>query len=221
MRAINAILALMLFAGFVCSADELALDVGNDTGTDWTGDVSGPWPERLNLTEEVKRYVRGGCWCEGCVENPVTKSCCVPIVLSADIKGNLTINDADFAYRKSTVLAEVGYGESFRRNRGACWEVQHLGGITSPVPVPQSYSGGVCMLPDYTYSTGFDPTSVEATTDASIDAMYRLLNGTLDAGGDGEIDLLYNDENMSFNVESSLGVQSMWGPMKVRLVVWA
>ncbi|MBU0761745.1 MAG: hypothetical protein KKD39_01865 [Candidatus Altiarchaeota archaeon] len=205
----------------VYSPNSLFLDFGNDTTNEWSHNLYLTGSELINATSYINQYVRGGCWCLGCQSDPASGTCCVPVIFTSVVKGNLTVNSGNLTYRRTEVLGAVGYGNSFRTNHGACWKIAHLGGETPILPLPRTHSGGVCLAEDYFYSDSFDPSQVVNTPDASIDAVYRLLNGTLDSDRDGIIDIYYNAENMTFKSSAELGIQSMWGPTKMRLVVWS
>jgi len=201
----------------------LRLDVGNDTDYEWTAVRSFRGPVRLDLTESMRRYVRGGCWCQGCIFDASSGNCTVPVLLKSTFPGNLTVNDVLMNFTQSTVLGEVDYGMPFRRSEGGCWNIQYSGptesGQTGLIPIPPTYNGGVCSTSDFEYPVSNPPF---VTDDAVDDAVYRLLNQTLDTDSpkDGRINVDYS-ENMSFESEGKMGVQSMWGPVQMRLIVWS
>ena len=113
--------------------------------------------------------------------------------------------------QKFKTLGEVGYGQPFRKSEGGCWDVAYQGGTASTLPVPPDYLkvAGGCTAPTAIFYA-YPGTGPIITDDAINDAMYRLLNGTLDNSTPtaGRINLVYNG-------------QSLWGPLKMRLVVWA
>jgi hypothetical protein len=191
-------------------------DVGNDTDYEWTADSSFSGPQRLDVYESLNRYVRGGCWCVGCKYDSASENCTVPIVFTPLLVGNLSVNDVNLRFTRSNTLAEVAYGSSFRKSDGGCWRVHYIGGgITGNQPIP---SGHVCTGTDYEYRPGF---TMPPTDDAVNDAVYRLLNETLDTTPrNGEMDLIFN-QNRTFQAAGRIGVQTLWGPMRMRLVVWS
>lgn len=201
-----------------CGYSTLSLDFGNDSSVEWSRPRSFRGPERIDALDYINFYVRGGCWCNGCVLDQPSGNCTVPIILRSDYPGNFTLNDVSLKFSKATVLAEVGYGMPFRTSEGGCWKIQYPGGFTGNLSVPPEYKGGNCVFADYFYRLGSGPITTE---DAVDDAVYRLLNGTLDVAGDGIIDIPYHPENMSFEAEGQIGTQSMWGPVQMRLVVWS
>jgi hypothetical protein len=202
------------------------IDVGNDTDYDWSADSGFTGPERLNVKSEINHYVRGGCWCVGCILDGVSGNCTVPVVFNSFNPGNLTVNDVSLRFEFGRLLTEVGYGGSYRWSEGGCWMIDYMDGAivaTTPlIPIPSDYNGGDCTgMPQYNYRLGnYDH---PATEDALVDAVYRLLNETLDViPPKGVVDAWvgYN-ENMTFKTEGRIGVQSMWGPLQMRLIVWS
>jgi hypothetical protein len=199
----------------------MRLDVGNDTDYDMDYSTGATWPQRVDLASSVNHYVRSGCWCVGCIsEYPATHTgnCTVPVIMKSDWPGNLTVDEINITLEVSKVINETAYGKSFRYSEGGCWQIAHMGGTTPILPIPAAYSAGVCGAPNYDYLSGF---AMPQTDDAIDDAVYRLLNGTLDEDGNGIIDITYDQDHMAFEAEGKIGVQNMWGPLKMRLIVWA
>ena len=58
--------------------------------------------------------------------------------------------------------------------------------------------------------------------DASNDAVYRLLSEKLDKNNNGVIDneFNFNDTTMFFETQGLIGVQSLWGPAIINIIVW-
>jgi hypothetical protein len=107
----------------------------------------------------------------------------------------------------------VTYGEAFKMSNGCEWHVQHPGGL-SIARVPLTYSGlNTCY---YTSSLS----SLPKTEDALVDAVYRLVNQTLDSNQDGVLDISFNENTMSFHSQGMINVQSLWGPAVIKLIVW-
>ena len=93
------------------------------------------------------------------------------------------------------------------------------GGTTPFLPVPPDFKGGDCLALADQYQ--YPPTIVPFGTDDAIDdAMYRLLSQPLDPQGEGAINLSYN-ANMTFQADGKIGIQTLWGPVKMRLVIWS
>jgi hypothetical protein len=91
------------------------------------------------------------------------------------------------------------------------------------MPIPGTYHGGVCdaSATTYTYDRPVNFQTNPAANDASADAVYRLLNESLDqAPPRGIVDTLL-DSNKSVQVEGKISAQTLWGPVKMRLVVWS
>jgi hypothetical protein len=215
------IITIIAFATPAESAKNLLIDVGNDTDYEWSAGHGFTGPQRLSIAGNVNRYVRGGCWCLGCHLDTDSGNCTVPIVFKSDITGNYSIDDIKLIYESDMTLAEVGYGTSFRKSQGGCWEIDGFSGPLT-VPIPPEYNGGNCLGPDYTYK--FGPHPPPKTDDAIVDATYRLLNDTLDTNQNGRLDPgdgFPDPAGMAFRADGKIGVQSIWGPVKMRLIVWA
>lgn len=215
--------ALAALASVLCgaSAQSLRMDIGNDTYYEWSAPLSFTGPQRLSISAIVNHFVSGGCACQGCILDQSSGNCTVPIVFEADSQGNLTVNDVSITFESDRTLGEVGYGNPYRKSQGDCWDIEGKNGEIFRIPIPPTYGGGVCTSAQiYTTSSHSKP----QTDDAMIDAVYRLLNET-DKNQDGKLDSLDNIQgdpgNMSYNAEGKIGVQSLWGPVKMRLVVWA
>jgi hypothetical protein len=203
----------------------LYLDVGNDTDYEWAGAGGFVGPERIDLTDSINRYVRGGCWCVGCKLDS-TNNCTVPIVFKANRGGNLTINDVNLTFSITRTIGEVGYGNSFRNSDGGCWSVEYYtfpGTATTPapLPVPPDYTCSPLPPPPQPFTYPISATPF-VTDDAINDAMYRLLSGPLSDDGDPTkpMNVTYNT-NMTFEAEGKIGVQTLWGPVKMRLIIWS
>jgi hypothetical protein len=195
---------------------KLYLDLGNDTTIDWTDQMGAGGTRRiLGLSDNVYGFVRGGCWCMGCLVSG-DGSCLVPSLITSDMSSNFTVNTVDLMYHSSRILGAVPYYSSFRRSEGGCWEIQDSNNVRHLVPVPPSR---VCATADFAYNSSNHTAPV--TDDAVNNAVFRLLNETLDVSPrDGRIDMNYTI-NMSIDAEGKIGVQSLWGPLEIRLVVWS
>jgi len=223
MRHTPAIILTLLLTACAQAQSTISLDVGNDTDYEWTAPGSFTGPERLDAKGGINRYVRGGCWCVGCIYDSSSGNCTVPVIFSSATPGNLTINDVSLRFESGRLISDVGYGMSYRWSEGGCWRIDYTSGAglatTPELPVPPQYKGGDCSaepILEYRLSSHDNP----ATDDAIDDAVYRLLDEKLDSDQDGVIDVEYN-ENMTFNAEGRIGVQRMWGPIQMRLIVWA
>ena len=194
------------------------LDIGNDTDIEISRNKDEFGPIQYDFTEYINRYVRGGCWCPGCIYDLTSRNCTVPIIFDAGVNGNLTFDEIKLNFSKSRILGEVGYGESFKLKGTTCWDIKY--DESSP-----KMSGQVNLPPgtcdeSFIYQDGEGPITTEY---ASSDAMFRLLNGTLDANMNGIVENMdgYNTENMTFKLQGEVGVQTLWGPTKMRLIVWS
>ena len=208
-----AIAGILLLSMQVSSLD-LRLDVGNDTLSpfEWTERNTFTGPETVpDFSARLNEILSSECSCNGCsIDGPY---CVIPLTITSAYPGKMQLNNVDINYRSVTVLSSVTYGEAFKLSEGCQWTIQHLGG-TSVVNVPSTYSG-----PNTCYYTSSQLHPVD-TQDALIDAVDRLLNQTLDADQNSIIDINFDEAAMSFETHGMIGVQSLWGPAVVKVVVW-
>jgi hypothetical protein len=90
--------------------------------------------------------------------------------------------------------------------------------------VPPEFNYGSCSGTTVNQYTN-NPSDYDhpSTDDAIDDAVYRLLNETLDTAIPKGIldDWVEYNGNMTFDAEGRIGVQALWGPLQMRLIVWA
>lgn len=106
----------------------------------------------------------------------------------------------------------VGYGDVFPESEGCDWTIEFEDGGTLEVTVPEDYEGSSrCsyMAGNITYRED----------DAQADAVYRLLRN-LDMDDDGRADVKFDASQLDLDLGQTGGVRSLWGPAKLKLVVW-
>ncbi|MFH1404121.1 MAG: hypothetical protein ABIH11_07625 [Candidatus Altiarchaeota archaeon] len=193
---------------------DIALDIGNDGIYEWTQRHDFIGPERTrNLASDVDRIVAAGCVCDGCSLSGSGGYCIIPVKFRSKYSGILNIEDIDISYHSSTIIANVSYGENFRNARGDCWYIQDPA-KTELYKIPPDVQ---CSInhPKFTSAVHTYPGSY----DAIDDAVWRLLNETMDEDNNWIVDHTINN-NMSIQAQGLIGVQSLWGPAKMRLIVW-
>ncbi len=201
----------------------VALDVGNDTEKPFEFYVPGNFTGTFmtgDFSDRVNEILMKNCECGGCAI--VGGDCIIPLRLGSDSPGNLTVNDLYVQYSVGKSIRNVSYGNGFRYSRGGCWEIEYetvSGRKTMNVSVPPGHD---CSNP--LKYTGVEH-GYQETDDAINDAMYRLLNETMDADGNGVVDKItqdeyFNPESMVFNADGSIGIKSLWGPSLFKLIVW-
>lgn len=192
-----------------------SIDIGGDTDYEWRMPVGFTgWPMTMDAEAALDRYVRGGCWCTGCIEDAVSGDCIVPVVFRAPSPGQIRVNDINLTFEKSTLLRSVGYGRGFRKSDGCRWTIDFTNGNIVQ-GVPYGYSGpDACLYIDGNHNPPAD------REDATDDAVYRLLNETLDLNRDGKVDVETHGRYRVMS-EGDMQVQNMWGPVSMRLIVWA
>ncbi|OYT26033.1 MAG: hypothetical protein B6U97_04545 [Candidatus Altiarchaeales archaeon ex4484_96] len=135
-------------------------------------------------------------------------------IRTGDSQSNSTNCSADDrAIYTVRVPSLVGYGNIFSINEGCLWDIEFINGnITNNLPIP-SYYGGTKKC-SYTASN-----QSHHTDDAGCDAVYRLLR-EIDIENDGIVDIEFDPDTLQFETASASGVRSLWGPIKIKLIVW-
>ncbi|MFC2162406.1 hypothetical protein ACFLRF_01880 [Candidatus Altiarchaeota archaeon] len=211
--AVLILIAALSIALSSAQSTQISLDIGNDTASEWSMPYTFTGPVRThNLASDIQNYVSTGCTCNGCYQNLIAQTCVIPVIFRSGYSGNLSINDVQLSYYRAFILANVSYGNSFRTARGDCWSIEDLSGINvHHIPDP----AGCLNNPQFTQAIHLPP----ASQDAIDDAVWRLLDEELDNNDDYRVDLQLSD-NKSIQSKGLLGVQSLWGPSEMRLVVW-
>ena len=207
------ILGLVLLSWPVSPSD-LILDVGNDTSIPWefVRNRSFTGPEKTSdFSVKLNQILSSDCGCVGCSrEGP---DCVIPLRFQSEYAGFMNVSGISVSYRSVKVLYNVTYSMPFKLSSGCTWRIQHQDGV-SIISIPASYSG--TSLCQYTASSYGPPGGEDALTDA----VYRLLNQTMDVSPkDGVVDITL-DEEMSFGTHGKIGVQSLWGPAIIKIVIW-
>jgi hypothetical protein len=126
----------------------------------------------------------------------------------------------DRAIYTLAVKAHVGYGTPKQGYGEGCnWTVQFYDGTTANLLVPPYYMGSrTCNYTSGTFNKGqYDNSS------AIDDAVYRLFTALdLYSGKDanGELDVKFDPEDIAIESTITGGVRSLWGPARVKLILW-
>ena len=117
---------------------------------------------------------------------------------------------AIYTVRVSSIL---GYGDVFPVNEGCLWDIEFSNGnIVDDLPIPAYYNG--VKECSYTSSNqSYDD------SDAITDAVFRLLR-ELDIEDDGIVDIDFDPDAIKFETTTAGGVRSLWGPIKITLILW-
>ncbi|MFH1125581.1 MAG: hypothetical protein V1703_00505 [Candidatus Altiarchaeota archaeon] len=213
LHVILTLVGVFLLTQFV-SASDIVLDVGNDTAAPWEWNQVHAFvgPETTNdFSATINRILSDDCKCSGCSTD--SQYCIIPLRIQSAYFGDMNLSNINFTWKYVHVISNVTYDRPFKLSDGCQWQIQHLGGI-SLVSTPSSYSGSrIC----YYTSSSHSPIQTE---DAMVDGMYRLLNQTLDSDQNGVIDLTFDEDAMSFQTHGTIGVQSLWGPAVIKVIVW-
>ncbi len=108
----------------------------------------------------------------------------------------------------------VGYGDVFSKSEGCNWTIDFEDGSTMHAPIPTSYNGT-----ELCYYTSINSTGVYPPEDSYSDSVVRLLK-QLDVDSDGRVDVVFDQSMIEFEFGRTGGVQSLWGPIKAKLILW-
>ena len=110
------------------------------------------------------------------------------------------------------LTGRVGYGDAFFTNYGCNWTIEFEDGTNITEMMPTTYSGN--------HSCFYTATNLSYDlNDAVDDAVYRLMQ-SLDSNGNHKIEVKLDSSMIQIDFSESGGVQSLWGPINVKLVVW-
>ena len=234
----------------LCSTFDAVLDVANDSSHPWEWSVSGVnysnervWIDPGEVNNKINNILAKGCLSGSCLDCRIDGGDCLipfsfktkeplnPFLLKAS--GNITVEDINFSYWIIDTIAEVPFGSRLRFSEGlnltVNYETESEPAANASYIVPSDCSFN-CN--DWTYMKDSPPSGIHAH-DVVDDALYRLLDEKLDVSPkDGVIDQLDVDDNgvaetffdaesMWFDVEDRLGVQTLWGPVNAKLIVWS
>ncbi len=133
--------------------------------------------------------------------------------------GNSPTNDThcsadDRAIYTVRVSSILGYGDVLPTNEGCLWNIEFSSGSTVVnLSIPSYYTG--TRKCSYTSSNqSYDG------SDAAADAVFRLLR-ELDIEDDGVVDIDFDSDALQFDTSAAGKVRSLWGPIKMILVIWS
>jgi len=106
----------------------------------------------------------------------------------------------------------IEYGDVFARQDGCVWVIEFEDGTNITKTVPEgSVTSKTCLYTQGNISYGTD--------DSIDDAVYRLLM-QLDWDHDGMVNVILDPDEITFDLGRAGGVQSLWGPIRVKLILW-
>jgi len=218
LQVLLSIVSIIMLSAFVSSSD-IIMDVGNDTLLPWEWEQHNSFigPEATaDFSPKVNQILSADCVCQGCVKDATY--CYIPLRFNSAFIGVLNVTSIDVGFQSIKILYNVSYGQAFKLSEGCRWTIPYLispNTYTYISNIPPSYVGpNVCS-----YALNTPPT----TKDALNDAIFRLLNQTMDTSPkDGVVDnsVNFNAVNMSFQTHGMIGVQSLWGPAILKVIVW-
>lgn len=140
------------------------------------------------------------------------------MVVSGDSQFNRTNCSADNRMIYTMRLQSlVGYGDVYARSEGCLWNITFSDSSTIQEKIPSTYNGSKgCVYSPINFTLGDGAYDGE---DAVADAVHRLLTD-LDMEDDGMVDVVFDPSMVDFELTRAGGVQSLWGPVKFKLIIW-
>ncbi|RLC76993.1 MAG: hypothetical protein DRJ03_27600 [Chloroflexi bacterium] len=135
---------------------------------------------------------------------------------STDPKGG---SSDDRAIYTLAVRAYVGYGEPKRKSGGCNWTVEFYDGTTSTLLVPLHHPGNEkCSYTNTTYrDREYDN---QSAIDDAVYRLFTLLDEYTEGERDGRLDVKFDPRDIVIEATTVGGIRSLWGPIKVKLILW-
>jgi hypothetical protein len=112
------------------------------------------------------------------------------------------------------VRSMTGFGAVMQKAAGCIWNIQLENGTSlNDLKIPSTYSGSDRCVYNNTNHLPY------VGNDSLNDAVYRLLVG-LDLDSDGQININFDVNSLQFDTATTGGVRSLWGPVRVKLILW-
>lgn len=106
----------------------------------------------------------------------------------------------------------TGIGEPKQSNEGCNWTIEFYDGSTSVISAPYGYSGP--------QRCSYNSTNVSYNKESAVDdAVYRLFS-QLDEDQDHRLDVKFDPNSIVIDTKSIGGVRSLWGPVRLKLILW-
>ena len=109
-------------------------------------------------------------------------------------------------------------GEVFPESNGCNWTLEFEDGSVLNASIPEGYLG--TQKCNYTSWSVTSADSKVIKNDATNEAVYRLLNQLDVNPANNKLDILFDPDEVQIDSTSIGHVRSLWGPAKVKLVVW-
>ena len=107
----------------------------------------------------------------------------------------------------------TGYSEPKKNTEGCNWTVEFFDDTTENLLVPLGYIGPK--------NCNYTSTSIVYDNQSSVDvATYRLFSQLDAAPMDGRLDVKFDPEDITIETTTVGGIRSLWGPIRVKLILW-
>jgi len=110
----------------------------------------------------------------------------------------------------------TGYSEPKKNTEGCNWTVEFFDNSTGVLPAPYGYIGPKnCSYTNATYQLKLydNQSSID-------DAVYRLFSQLDTAPRDGRLDVKFDPRDIVIETTTVGGIRSLWGPIRVKLILW-
>ncbi|MFZ2456611.1 MAG: VWA domain-containing protein [Candidatus Altiarchaeia archaeon] len=129
-----------------------------------------------------------------------------------DPASQMGCSEDDKAIYTVRLSKRVPYGDVFSEKNGCVWTLEFEDGTNIIENIPNDYNGTKAC----SYMQGNISYDIN---DAVDDAIYRLVS-ELDSNGNGKIDIKFDSSMIEFDFSKAGGVQSLWGPISMKLIIW-
>jgi hypothetical protein len=120
----------------------------------------------------------------------------------------------------------LAYSQPQKTNEGCNWTVEFFDGTTAYMPAPYTYTGPLkCSYNSSTYlARKYDN---QSAVNEAVYGLFRNLDKqpvnnpfpTLH-DGDGKLDVKFNPNDVAIDTNTIGGVRSLWGPVRIKLILW-
>ncbi|RLC75416.1 MAG: hypothetical protein DRJ03_30300 [Chloroflexi bacterium] len=107
----------------------------------------------------------------------------------------------------------TGYSKPKKSTEGCNWTIEFFDGTTENLLVPSEYTGPK--------NCNYTNTSIIYDNQSSVDVVtYRLFSQLDTTPRDGRLDVKLNSKDIAIETTTVGGVRSLWGPIRVKLILW-
>ena len=176
---------------------------------------TGGWKEAYNLTDYGSNYkMLGDPYIVNIpIEDVGTGANFVEIRAGGDPSTNAGGSPDNRVVYSVAIRAFTGYTKPKKNTEGCNWTVEFFDDTTENLLVPSGYTGPK--------NCNYTSTSIVYDNQSSVDvATYRLFSQLDAAPMDGRLDVKFDPEDITIETTTVGGIRSLWGPIRVKLILW-